>query len=81
VLASDVGGVPEALGSTSTGERPGLLTPAGDASALTGSLRRWLEDAVLRRRLRTAAQRRRTGMAGWADTAALVARALEGAAA
>ena len=46
VLATDVGGVPEALGATRTGGVPGLLVPAGDvagagrrAAALAGRRR------------------------------------------
>ena len=34
VLAPDVGGVPEALGVTPDGRRPGLLLPPGDVDAL-----------------------------------------------
>jgi glycosyltransferase involved in cell wall biosynthesis len=80
VLASDVGGVPEALGTTAAG-RPGLLTPAGDVAALAASLRRWLDDAGLRARLQRAAHRRRADQARWAATAGRVARVLEDVAA
>ena len=59
VLATDVGGVPEALGHGDDGTRPGLLVPPGDAAALGAALRRWLEDAGLRERLRRAARERR----------------------
>ena len=56
VLATDVGGVPEALG----GRRPaGLLVPPGDPEAFGAALRRWLGDAALRERLRRAARERR----------------------
>lgn len=81
VLASDVGGVPEALGTDAGGRRPGLLTSPGDAEALAGSLRRWLADAGLRHELRCAARDRRTALSGWADTADRVSRVLEGVAA
>ncbi len=81
VLASDVGGVPEALGATAGGRRPGVLTPAGDAAALGTSLRSWLTDADERRQLRQAAVQRRAELAGWAATADVVARVLEGVAA
>jgi glycosyltransferase involved in cell wall biosynthesis len=77
VLAWDVGGVPEALGETADGSRPGLLVPDGDVDALSEAVRRWLGDAGLRRRLRDAAARRRTGLTGWRDTADRVARVLE----
>lgn len=77
VLAWDVGGVSEALGETADGSRPGLLVPAGDVAALSAAVRRWLDDAELRRRLRAAATGRRTGLTGWRDTADRVARVLE----
>ncbi len=81
VLASDVGGVPEALGTTARGRRPGVLTPAGDVAALAASLRSWLTDADGRRQLGRAALQRRDELAGWAVTADRVARVLEGVAA
>lgn len=81
VLASDVGGVPEALGAGAHGTRPGLLVPAGDVAAFAWSLRRWLDDPVLRRVLRASARRRRSELTGWEHTAARVARVLEGLAA
>jgi len=77
VLATAVGGVPEALGRTGSGERPGVLTAPDDADALAGSLRAWLADEALRRRLRAAAVRRRDGLTRWSLTGALVARVLE----
>lgn len=76
VLASEVGGLAEALGSTPAG-RPGLLVPSGDASAMAGALRRWLEDDTLRGELRAAARLRRTTLTGWPTAAAKVARVLE----
>lgn len=76
VLATRVGGVPEALGVTPDGRRPGLLLPAGDVAALAGSLRRWLCDPHLRRGLREAACHRRAGLTNWSDTADRVTRVL-----
>ena len=76
VLASDVGGLPEALGQAPSGHRPGLLVPADDASALAEVLRRWLTDAAERHALRAAARARRTTLAGWPETADRVARVL-----
>jgi glycosyltransferase involved in cell wall biosynthesis len=73
VVAMDVGGVREAMGTTSEAGRPGLLVPAGDGAALATALRRWLTDAPLRESLRAAARARRRELGGWADTAARVA--------
>ncbi len=77
VLASDVGGVSEALGTTPDGTRPGLLVPAGDVDALAASLGRWLCDADLRTTLSEAAHQRRAGLSGWSETTDRVARVLE----
>lgn len=76
VVAAAVGGVPEALGRTADGDRPGLLVPPGDAQALGAALRSWLTDAGLRDRLRAAAAERRPTLPGWASTTATVARVL-----
>ena len=51
---------PEALGQAPDGTRPGLLVPAGDAEALAAAVRAWLSDGQLRKRLRRAAQERRS---------------------
>jgi glycosyltransferase involved in cell wall biosynthesis len=72
VLATDVGGVSEALGHG----RPGLLVPPGDPAALGAALRSWLGDAELRGRLRRAARERRASLRGWAETTSDVAGAL-----
>jgi glycosyltransferase involved in cell wall biosynthesis len=76
VLASDVGGLGEALGSTSLG-KPGLLVPVGEVSAMATALRRWLQDGSLREDLRAAARSRRTTLTGWPVTATQVAAVLE----
>jgi glycosyltransferase involved in cell wall biosynthesis len=68
VVATSVGGVPEALGHADDGSRPGLLVPPGDGAALAGALRAWLEDAGLRARLREAAVQRRARLADWSAT-------------
>ncbi|MCW2843945.1 MAG: glycosyltransferase family 4 protein [Nocardioides sp.] len=75
VIATSVGGVPEALGG-SDGERPGLLVEPGDPDALADALRRWLDDGGLRQRLRAAARARRTTLTGWPETARRVSRVL-----
>jgi glycosyltransferase involved in cell wall biosynthesis len=76
VVASDVGGVTEALGHGEGGTRPGLLVPAGDPAALAAALRAWLEDAELRSQLRRAARERRTQLRPWAATASTIADVL-----
>ncbi|MFD6953030.1 glycosyl transferase [Nocardiopsis sp. TSRI0078] len=77
VVACEVGGVPEALGHDPRGERPGVLVPPEDASALAGALRRWLTGADLRGRLRRSARLRREGLAGWERTARNMAAVLD----
>jgi glycosyltransferase involved in cell wall biosynthesis len=75
VIATDVGGVPEALGRTDAGP-PGLLVPPGDRRALAAALEAWLGDPALRRGLRTAARARRATLDGWDATVRGVASAL-----
>ena len=80
VIASEVGGVTEALGHGDDGTRPGLLVPPGDPAALGAALRAWLGDAGLRGRLRRAARERRASLRGWPATTSVVAGVLAGAA-
>jgi glycosyltransferase involved in cell wall biosynthesis len=68
VIATAVGGVPEALGRTAAGP-PGLLVPPEDPVVLGEALGAWLRDAGLRARLRRAARERRRALEGW-DAAA-----------
>lgn len=77
VIASAVGGVPEALGTTPEGEPPGLLVTPGDAAALAEAIGSWLDGAALRARLRDAVRRRRGTLTGWPETADEVGRVLE----
>jgi glycosyltransferase involved in cell wall biosynthesis len=79
VIASDVGGLPEALGHGADGSRPGLLVPPGDPAALAAALRAWLLDAELRERLRRAARERRESLFGWSTTTSALADVLAGA--
>ena len=79
VLASDVDGIPAALGQAPDGALPGLLVPPGDPTPLAGALRDWLGDAALRNGLRLAAQRRRATLTGWPGTVAALAAALQDA--
>ncbi|MFI6689071.1 glycosyltransferase [Streptomyces sp. NPDC050485] len=69
VMASQVGGVPEALGCVRGGQRPGLLPPPGSVSAWSQDLRSWLTDAELRDRLRKAARTRSQALPYWHTTA------------
>jgi glycosyltransferase involved in cell wall biosynthesis len=68
VVATKVGGVPEALGRAADGSRPGLLVAPGDAEALAQALRRWLGDPRERARLRVAARSRRLTLFDWLQT-------------
>jgi glycosyltransferase involved in cell wall biosynthesis len=79
VVASAVGGVPEALGHGDDGSTPGVLVRPDDAEALAGALRRWLEDPRRRRRLRRSAGLRRLTLPTWSRTTSQVAVALEAA--
>jgi glycosyltransferase involved in cell wall biosynthesis len=76
VIAAAVGGLPEALGSTADGTRPGQLIPPGDPAALTAALGEWLGDERHRRRLRAAARQRRSTLCGWEQTTREIANAL-----
>ncbi|MGO4258488.1 glycosyltransferase family 4 protein [Marmoricola sp. RAF53] len=76
VVASDVGGLPEALGRAPDGTLPGLLVAPEDPAALAAAVGGWLGDPELRARLRRAARGRRTGLTGWDRTAARLAEVL-----
>ena len=76
VLAAEVGGLTEALGSGADGIRPGVLISPDDPEALAGALRAWLADTELRARWRRAARERRKSLRGWSTTASVVAGVL-----
>jgi len=76
VVATTVGGLPEALGHGSDGSRPGLLVPPDDPEALAAALRRWLGDAALRQRLRHSSHERRSTLQGWSATSVRISRVL-----
>jgi glycosyltransferase involved in cell wall biosynthesis len=76
VVAADVGGLPEALGASTDGTRPGQLIPSGDPATLAAAIGDWLGDDRLRDRLRATAWNRRSSLCGWDQTAAEVADAL-----
>jgi glycosyltransferase involved in cell wall biosynthesis len=76
VVAAAVGGLPEALGATADGTRPGQLVPPGDPAALAAALGDWLGDERHRHRLRAAARQRRPALRGWPQTTQEIANAL-----
>src|SRR5258707_15707423 len=76
VTAAGVGGLPEAVGSSTDGTRPGQLIPPGDPAALAAALADWLGDERHRHRLRAAAQQRRSTPRGWEETTQEGANAL-----
>jgi glycosyltransferase involved in cell wall biosynthesis len=76
VIAAAAGGLPEALGTAADGTRPGQLIPPGDTGALAAALGNWLGDERHRRRLRSAAQQRRSTLPGWEQTTQEIANAL-----
>jgi glycosyltransferase involved in cell wall biosynthesis len=76
VLATAVGGVPEALGRLPDGGRPGLLVPPDDPGALAAALRAWLGDHDLRATLRRAARARRSTLSPWSATSDRISRVL-----
>ena len=51
VLATDVGGLPEAVGRAPDGGVPGILVPPENPAALAAELRGWFGEADVRRRL------------------------------
>ena len=76
VIAAAVGGLPEALGFTAEGIRPGQLVSPGDPAALATALGDWLGDERHRHRLRAAARQRRTTLRGWDETTQEIVNAL-----
>jgi glycosyltransferase involved in cell wall biosynthesis len=76
VIAAAVGGLPEALGSTADGTRPGQLIPPSDPAALAAALADWLGDERHRHRLRAAARQRQSTLRGWEQTTEEIANAL-----
>ncbi|MFY1679514.1 MULTISPECIES: glycosyltransferase family 4 protein [unclassified Streptomyces] len=76
VLATDVGGLPEAIGRAPDGGVPGILVPPESPGALAAELRCWFGEADVRRRLKAAARGRRAALGGWASTARSLAGVL-----
>lgn len=79
LVAAGTGAV-EALGAGTPGdELPGAALPPGEPRAWADAVRRWLTDADLRRRWRTAALVARDRLPTWDATADVVLAALRGA--
>jgi glycosyltransferase involved in cell wall biosynthesis len=78
VIATAVGGLPEAFGPAAdgTGSGPGQLIPPGDPAALAAALGDWLGDEDHRHRVRAAVRRRQPTLRGWEQTTQEVADAL-----
>lgn len=76
VVATDVGGLPEAVGRAPDGGLPGILVPPEDPAAIAAELRGWFGEPDVRRRLKAAARGRRSALAGWAATARSLAGVL-----
>ncbi|MCK8432738.1 glycosyltransferase family 4 protein [Streptomyces sp. D2-8] len=76
VLATDVGGLPEAVGRAPDGGVPGILVPPENSAAIAAELRGWFGEADVRRRLKAAARSRRAALGGWATTAQSLAAVL-----
>ncbi|MEG8278120.1 glycosyltransferase family 4 protein [Streptomyces sp. AHA2] len=76
VLATDVGGLPEAVGRAPDGGVPGILVPPENPAAIAAELRGWFGEADVRRRLKAAARGRRAALGGWATTAQSLAAVL-----
>jgi glycosyltransferase involved in cell wall biosynthesis len=77
VVASSVGGVPEALGRAEDDSVPGLLVRPDSPDALARALRHWLEEPRRRQRLRRSAGSRRLTLHTWSRTTSRVACVLE----
>jgi hypothetical protein len=72
VIASRVGGLPEAIGTSGAG----ILVPPGDPATLRIALHEWWTDPGRRSELTRAALRTRHDAPGWGDTAKAVAAVL-----
>ncbi|HEV7146757.1 MAG TPA: glycosyltransferase family 4 protein [Pedococcus sp.] len=75
VVATDVGGIPEAFAGPGS-LVPGTLVPAGDSPSLATALRRWLTEPRTRDAWREAAAQRRPTVSDWTTTVEQVAEVL-----
>jgi glycosyltransferase involved in cell wall biosynthesis len=77
VLATAVGGVPEAMGRAPNQRQPGRLVASNDPASLAAALRDWLQDPRERARLRTTAKERRRTLRRWDQAARDLAAVLQ----
>lgn len=77
VVATDVGGVPEAMGQTAIG-MAGRLIAVDAPDDLAVALRAWLTENALRSRWRAAAAVRRKALPSWQSTTTQIARVVSG---
>src|SRR5699024_7032546 len=77
VVASDTGGLPEALGRAPDGSLPGILVTPGDQHALADALDQWLGEPAIRTRLRASVRARHRALPRWHHTAEQVAATLD----
>lgn len=76
VIATAVGGLPEAFGGAADGTGPGQLIPPDDPAALAAALGDWLGDEARRQRLRAAVRQRQATLPGWEQATQVIADAL-----
>ena len=74
VLASQVGGIPQAVAPSGAA----VLVPPGQPAALRDALERWMVDPGLRERMKAEALRSRSRLPRWSDTANRIAQTLAG---
>lgn len=76
VIATAIGGVPEALGLAEDGRLPGILVEADDVRALGAAIAQWLSSPMQRVELRSAALSRRAMLRGWDHPVSIMSTAL-----
>lgn len=76
VIATSVGGVPEAVGFAADGRRPGIMVEPDDARALGAAIADWLGQPEVRDELRSVARSRRTTLCRWPQTTTMISAAL-----
>ena len=77
VMASAVGGVPEALSGSTRSDTPGTLVAPGAPEEWARELRAWLSEPRTRHRWRVRARARRTELRGWDEASRALLHVLE----